>query len=673
MKPAPGDEPDFAVAERMSREAAIMGGRLAELIAHSPMAQEGTLAGGQAFLHAMFDAAAAGQPRAAFGGAALDRRAQGQTHPIDRLAASLSLNADEIDLIVLAALTDEHEGYASILRSLNPRSEPCATAGLAAQLTCQNTRQRMALRRMLEAGAAVVSGVVALGGEVPFFEKNLLLADGLWPVLCGLDVFPAAVKPIELSASSGGLEQWLRSPEVERARRALGRNEPRLVMVLAESESAASHRAAALAASAGRKWIAFEFAQNTPAGTDRLALVHALARGAVPIFRLAVSDSPAPPAMPKLDHFPTAAIVCARRGAAGVAAAGRPVITLTIDRLVAAAREQLWRETLPELAHHAPTLAARYVIEPAVAAEVANDLRAQAALNGGTGDLDSVAECVRVRSNFHLSAGVKLVRPTARWDQLVLPPDRKAQLTEALQRLMYQGTVLDRWKFLEGRPGARGVRLLLSGPPGTGKTLSAEVVARALGVDLMVVDISRVVSKWIGETEKHLAEAFAAAERSQAVLLFDEADALFGKRTEVSDAHDRYANLETAYLLSRLERFDGLAILSTNLKQNIDPAFLRRLEFVIDFDEPSATEREALWRCHLPAGAPVGDDVNLKELAALYPIVGGLIRNASVAAGFLAAAANTAIGRDHLIGAIRREYEKSGKAFPGVPAGVHRT
>jgi len=179
-----------------------------------------------------------------------------------------------------------------------------------------------------------------------------------------------------------------------------------------------------------------------------------------------------------------------------------------------------------------------------------------------------------------------------------------------------------------------------------------------------------VVSKWIGETEKHLSQAFDAAERAQAILLFDEADALFGKRTEVSDAHDRYANLETAYLLSRLERFDGLAVLSTNLKQNIDPAFLRRIEFVIDFDEPTAAEREALWRCHLPPEAPLAPEVDLRELAAFYPIVGGLIKNASVSAGFLAAAAGTAIGREHLVGAIRREYDKSAKAFPGVPPGV---
>ena len=154
------------------------------------------------------------------------------------------------------------------------------------------------------------------------------------------------------------------------------------------------------------------------------------------------------------------------------------------------------------------------------------------------------------------------------------------------------------------------------------------------------------------------------------MLLFDEADALFGKRTEVSDAHDRYANLETAYLLSRLERFDGLAILSTNLRNNIDSAFTRRLEFVVDFDEPSLEGRTAIWRCHLPPGAPLAPDVRVAELASLYPIVGGLIRNASVAAGFTASTANRAITRTDLVRAICREYEKSGRAFPGAPAGT---
>ncbi len=268
---------------------------------------------------------------------------------------------------------------------------------------------------------------------------------------------------------------------------------------------------------------------------------------------------------------------------------------------------------------------------------------------------------------------MKLLRPRVSWEQLVLPEAELHQLREAVNRLLFRGTVLDDWRFLQGRQGSEGVRMLLCGPPGTGKTLSAEVLACTLKVNLLVVDLSQIVSKWIGETEKNLAEVFARAERSRAVLFFDEADALFGKRTEVSDAHDRYANLETAYLLARLESFEGLGILATNLRQNIDPAFLRRLEFVLEFKEPDRSAREALWRCHIPPNAPLAPDVDLDSLAHRYPIVGGLIRNAAVAAAFLAASAHSVITQAHLVQAIKREYGKAGKAFPDPPAGSAET
>jgi ATPase family associated with various cellular activities (AAA) len=656
------------VAQRMSREVAIMGARLAQLIARSPMAQEPAVAQGHDFLHAMYNAACLGI-EIDLSADMSSRGARDTTHPIDRLIERMGLTSIEIDLVLLAAMTEEHEGYASVLRSLNPRNEPYATVGLAAQLVNDRLRDRFAIRRVLHQGAAVRSNAIAISGVAPFFEKNLTLADNLWPALCGIEAYPAGLRRFQVNAALNGLQDWIASAEVRAACEALGRFESRVVLVIAESETAAVNRAVAIVAAFTKRWLAFDHGTNTPAGSERVALLHCLVRDAVPIFRLAAGDGSAPLPGLDLENFPGPVILCVRRGANPILSGSR-VMMIEAEPLSAIARQRMWRETLPELADDAPILAARYAIEPAAAMEAADDMRAQANLIGGAISLKTAAECVRVRSNIPLGAGIKMVRPTARWDQLVLPPDRRTLLAEALNRLIHQATVLDRWKFLEGRPGARGVRVLLSGPPGTGKTLSAEVMAHSLGVDLMVVDISRVVSKWIGETEKHLAQAFDIAEQSQAVLLFDEADALFGKRTEVSDAHDRYANLETAYLLSRLERFNGLTVLSTNLKQNIDPAFLRRLEFVIELDEPSAVEREALWRSHLPSEAPLSADVDLKQLAGLYPIVGGLIRNASVAAGFLAAASNTSIGRDHLIGAIRREYEKSGKAFPGVPAGV---
>jgi hypothetical protein len=662
---------EFAAAERLSREIAMLSGRLAHLLAASPAAHDDQIARAHTFLHAMYDEAATGGTHPTMETAA--RKLRSDQHPIDRLAAALSLDSGEVDLILLAAMAEQHEGYSSVLRSLNPRNEPYPTVGLAAQLSCKSQRERAALHRSLETGPATTTGIINLRGEVPFFEKSLQLADGLWPVLCGFDVFPSSLARAALNDVAVGLDRWLSCADSRRAQQFLRQNCTALVVVLADTETTAGHRAAALVAAANRHWIAFDFSPGTTAITVRLALVHALARGAVPIFRLTTGESNQPPVMPELGQFPGPVVVCGSRTATLPLDLQRPVLKVSIEALDAASRERLWIKMLPELNGHAPTLAARYMLEPALVSQIAGDFRATSDAGGIESALEGIAECVRVRSNTRLTAGVKLVRPNARWNQLILTPERKGQLTEALQRLIHQGTVLDRWKFLEGRPGARGVRLMLSGPPGVGKTLAAEVVAYSLGVDLMVVDISRVVSKWIGETEKHLAEAFDAAEQCQAVLLFDEADALFGKRTEVSDAHDRYANLETAFLLSRLERFDGMTILSTNLKQNIDPAFLRRLEFVIDFDEPSATEREALWRCHLPSGAPLADDVDLKELAALYPIVGGLIRNASVAAAFLAASADSAITRNHLVGAVRREYEKSAKSFPGLPAGALRT
>jgi SpoVK/Ycf46/Vps4 family AAA+-type ATPase len=322
---------------------------------------------------------------------------------------------------------------------------------------------------------------------------------------------------------------------------------------------------------------------------------------------------------------------------------------------------------LPALSGRAGELASRHPLEPLAAAEVAADLACAGAVDLGAPQARDVPAAVRARAGAALPAGVRLVRPSAGWEHLVLRPERAELLREAADRVRHQERVLDEWGFLDGRPGARGVRMLFSGPPGTGKTLAAEVVAHELDVDLLLVDLSRIVSKWIGETEKNLAAAFDAAERARCVLFFDEADALFAKRTEVSDAHDRYANLETSYLLSRVERFEGLVVLSTNLRQNIDPAFARRLDVVVDFEEPSQPEREALWRMHVPPAAPLGDDVDLAELAALYPVVGGLIRNAALAAGFRAAAAGGPLTREHFFQAVRREYAKAGRSFPGFP------
>lgn len=216
-------------------------------------------------------------------------------------------------------------------------------------------------------------------------------------------------------------------------------------------------------------------------------------------------------------------------------------------------------------------------------------------------------------------------------------------------------------------PGS-GTAALFTGPSGTGKTMAAGILAGSLGLELYRVDLAGVVSKYIGETEKNLARVFAAAAATDAVLFFDEADALFGKRTEVRDAHDRYANVEVSYLLQRIEQHDGVVVLATNLRKNIDEAFLRRLQFVVEFPLPDRDHRRQIWQRMFPAAAPLDPALDLDLLADRFELSGGSIRNVAVEAAFAAAAGGCPIGVDHVWTALRHEHLKLGRVTPAEPA-----
>ncbi|MFB9693876.1 ATP-binding protein [Amorphoplanes digitatis] len=273
-------------------------------------------------------------------------------------------------------------------------------------------------------------------------------------------------------------------------------------------------------------------------------------------------------------------------------------------------------------------------------------------------DSGEIAPAVRRLAGGHLDQVAVRIRPRRTWPDLILPADEERQLRELAARHRGRDTVYGRWRF--SPVPSVGVVGLFAGPSGTGKTLAAEVVAGELGLDLYKVDISAVVSKYIGETEKNLERIFGAAAAGDLVLFFDEADALFGKRSEVSDAHDRYANIEVAYLLQRLETYDGLVILATNLQRNIDPAFLRRISVAVDFTAPEETERRAIWARAFPATAPVRD-VDLDFLARQFKITGGVISNAALGAAFLAAAEGGPITMRHAILSVKREFQKLGR------------
>jgi len=252
------------------------------------------------------------------------------------------------------------------------------------------------------------------------------------------------------------------------------------------------------------------------------------------------------------------------------------------------------------------------------------------------------------------------IEPVFTLDDVVLPPDRKRQLIEIVDNVRLAPYVLDEWKFGAQLPYGRGVAALFFGPSGTGKTMAAMGVARRLGIQMLRFDLSRVVSKYIGDTEKNIDRVFTDAQRSGSAILIDEADALLGKRSEVKDAHDRYANIEVAYLLQRMEAYQGLAILTTNLRQNLDPAFVRRLRFIVDFPRPDVEAREKIWRHCLPPGSHALDDAAFHQLARRIDLTGGHIRQITLRAAFIAAAAGRQIGLEHVAHATRAELAKLG-------------
>ncbi len=276
----------------------------------------------------------------------------------------------------------------------------------------------------------------------------------------------------------------------------------------------------------------------------------------------------------------------------------------------------------------------------------------------------------------HLLARLALhIEPRRDWCDLVVPEDADKQLREICAQYIHRQQVLDGWGFGRKLSYGKGINVLFAGPSGTGKTMAAEIVANELGLDLYKIDLAGVVSKYIGETEKNLDRIFTAAEHANAILFFDEADALFGKRTDVSDAHDRYANIEVSYLLQKMEQYDGLAILATNLRDNMDESFMRRLAFSVYFPFPDDMQRLRIWRSIWPANVPLADEVDLEFIAREIKVSGGSIKNIALSAAYLAASQSSPIVMHHVIHAANREFDKLGRSlsigqYHARPSGV---
>ncbi len=295
------------------------------------------------------------------------------------------------------------------------------------------------------------------------------------------------------------------------------------------------------------------------------------------------------------------------------------------------------------------------------AARIARELAWQRGQDMEPLRIDDLANASRLVSRGELGQLARRIEPRHAWCDLVLPQDRLNHLQELCSQYRYRHHVYDMWGFGSKMSRGRGLSALFAGPSGTGKTLAAEVIAEDLNLDLYQIDLSGVVSKYVGETEKNLERIFALARDSNAILLFDEADALFGKRSETKDAHDRYANIEISYLLQKIEAYEGLVILTSNLRQNLDEAFLRRLHFCIEFPFPDTQARAEIWRRTVPRDCPLAEDVDFQWLAEQFRLSGGNIHNALLNAAFLAARENGIIHLRHILQAIRREFQKLGK------------
>jgi hypothetical protein len=342
-----------------------------------------------------------------------------------------------------------------------------------------------------------------------------------------------------------------------------------------------------------------------------------------------------------------------------------PVRSIFFSSPTARERKQMWRASLPaglaDADRTAGVLADRFLLTP-------GDIVRLAAVTAPEGG-DALWQACRSLSRGGLHGLATLLPAPYRWDDLVVPDDIRAALGEIAAQVTHRVQVYDDWGFRERLPMGRGITALFCGVSGTGKTMAAQVLAAELGVSLFRIDLAGVVSKYIGETEKNLRMVFDEGERLNAALFFDECDALFGKRSEVKDAHDRYANIEINYLLQRMESYEGLAILATNRRGDLDAAFTRRLRFIVEFPRPSVTERRAIWQRVLPAttptGAPLTGAIDWDRLARRLEITGAEIKNIALHAAFLASQEGSLIEMRHVARGARRESAKLGRDLSG--------
>jgi len=582
--------------------------------------------------------------------------------PLMTLARNAGLTALDLRLLVTIVVPDLDSRFERLYGYLNDDvTRRRASIGLALELAGASTTSAAARRALSPSGPLVDLGLVLVEDpERPFLTRSLRVPDRVIAHLLG-DSSPEPSTALLLLDVEG-----YPSPLADRLSHALGSGADVVHVREREGGTAAATAVAALNET-GRQALVVDVALLVR-GPDAQEQVLACAREALlrdaglvagPVEELAEHHMES---VQRLCRWPSPVLFF---GAATWDPRWSTMPPLEVEAPVLGARERIsllhrhlervGADVDPDL------LGAHLSLGPAQVQRAVQAAQTAAMLDGGRVTATELRAGIRAQNAAGLERLARRIEPEVSWDDLVLAPAVRRALEELTARARHRDQVLVDWRMRKGGGRGRGVTALFAGDSGTGKTMSAEVIAADLGLDLYTVNLATVVDKYVGETEKNLERIFAEAGGVNAVLFFDEADAIFGKRSEVRDAHDRYANIESAYLLQRLETFDGLAVLATNLRANIDEAFTRRLDAIIDFPAPTPDLRQELWRQCLGAPLPVADNVDVEFLADSFELAGGNIRSSATTAAYLAAEDRGPVTMAHVVTAVAQEYRKLGR------------
>ena len=620
--------------------------------------------------------------RAATEGAAAAAEEHGAVIRLRRLANEATLSDLDVEILVICLVPDLDSRFERLYGYLNDDvTRRRATIGLALALADVSAASESSRARLLPGSPLIDRALVQVeDADRPFLTRALRVPDRVTAHLLGNDAPDPALVGVLTDVPH------ITGERSDALARAFGAGQ-RLAYIRDQTTGLGPSVASAAISSIGRPVLGVDLAR-VAAGRDSgeaVAVIgrEALLRGAgvvaAPVEALAES---APEALRRLADLPLPVAIV---GGVTWDPSWTESVPLVIDApiLTTTERSALWlrelgrRELGPselglgELGRRelpggngsadSALIPVHFVLGPVQVARAVRSASASALLGGDGLTAEGLRRGARAQNAAGLERLARRIEPAVGWQDIVLPDTSRGQLHDLAARARNRDQVLIEWGMRPGGGRGRGVTALFAGDSGTGKTMSAEVIAGELGLDLYTVNLATVVDKYVGETEKNLERIFAEAGGVNAVLLFDEADAIFGKRSEVRDAHDRYANIESAYLLQRMETFDGLAILATNLRANIDDAFTRRLDMIIDFPAPDEKSRLSIWQRCLAPPVPCAPGLDLDFCARSFTLSGGNIRSAATTAAYLAAGANREIGMAELISAVQQEYRKLGR------------